>query len=276
MEDSNLCTAISSMVSTPLTASPPAPRPSWLLLGTEPLRATSEYLSHRMQRALRRPPRQGDGHPVIVFPGLASDGNPVAPLVDHCKARRYQAMDWGRGFNTGPGRDVDAWLRELASDIRMRVENSMQPGSSAVAPTLIGWSLGGIYARELAKLPGMKVRQVITIGTPFNGNPAQTHAGWLYRLLNGNSPDLSLALRKRLKRPPPVPTTSIYSRSDGVVAWQACSHDEQGARVQDIEVQSSHLGMGWNPAVLRLVSNRLAQPSQGWRRYRSDAAAQPR
>jgi len=244
-----------------------------MLLGTEPWRAATEYVSHRMQR---RPPHQGDGHPVIVFPGLASDGNPVAPLVDHCKALGYQAMDWGRGFNTGPGRDVDAWLHELAHDLRLRVESEMQPGSTAVAPTLIGWSLGGIYARELAKLPGMKVRQVITIGTPFNGNPTQTHAGWLYRLLNGNSPDLPPAMRQRLKRPPPVPTTSIYSRSDGVVAWQACSHDVESARVQDIEVESSHLGMGWNPAVLSLVGNRLAQPARGWTRYRNEASPQPR
>jgi len=130
--------------------------------------------------------------------------------------------------------------------------------------------MGGIYARELAKLPGLKVRQVITIGTPFNGHAGQTHAGWLYQLLNGNSPALPSALQRRLKHPPQVPTTSIYSRRDGVVAWQACRHDEQGARVQDIEVTGSHLGMGWNPAVLRVVGDRLAQPPRGWQRYRPD------
>lgn len=127
-------------------------------------------------------------------------------------------------------------------------------------PTLIGWSLGGLHARELAKLPGMPVRQVITIGTPFNGSPDNTHVGWLYRLLNGQRARRAPALRQRLRTPPPVPTTSIYSRSDGVVAWQACRHPEPTtAQVQDIEVEGSHMGMGWNPRVLRIVADRLGQ-----------------
>ena len=87
------------------------------------------------------------------------------------------------------------------------------PGVQGEAPTLIGWSLGGLYARELAKLPGAKVRQVITIGTPFNGSPQQTHAGWLYRVLNGAQADLEPALLERLSAPPSVPTTSIYSHA---------------------------------------------------------------
>ncbi len=245
-------------------------RPSWLLLGSEPLRAATEYLTHRLQRWQIKPPLQGDGHPVIVFPGLATDGVPVTPLVDHCRALGYTAMDWGRGFNTGPGADLDAWLQGLAEELRCTLRASGD-STKAPAPTLIGWSLGGLYARELAKLPGFDVRQVITIGTPFNGSPGQTHAGWLYKRLNGSPADLSHALQQRLKRPPPVPTTSIYSRTDGIVAWQACRHDMQSARVQDIEVKGSHLGMGWNPSVLRLVADRLVQPEREWQRHGSTA-----
>jgi len=247
---------------------PIASRPSWVLLGTEPWRAAGEYVSHRMQRALNEPAGGGDGHPVIVIPGLASDGNSVAPLVAHCRAMGFVAMDWGRGFNTGPGQDIDSWLQALAAELCENLRGAVNADGKPVAPTLIGWSLGGIYAREIAKLPGMRVRQVITIGTPFNGHVEQTHAGWLYKLLNGKSPALQQAEQQRLKRPPPVPTTSIYSRSDGVVAWQACRHDEQGIRVQDVEVEGSHLGMAWNPAVLRVVADRLMQPQRGWRRYR--------
>ncbi len=196
---------------------------------------------------------------MVVFPGLATNGKSVAPLVEHCESLGYQAMDWGRGFNTGPDADIDRWLHELAADVR-RLVGAMHSGSGSVAPTLIGWSLGGIYARELAKLPGMKVRQVITIGTPFNGHATQTNAGWLYKLLNGQSPDLTPGLRQRLQRPPAVRTTSIYSRSDGVVAWQACCHDGLHDHVQDVEVQSSHLGMGWNQAVLHAVRDCLSWP----------------
>ncbi len=234
----------------------PARKPSLLLLGTEPLRAAGEYLTHRLARCFQRPGPQGDGHPVVIFPGLASDGNAVAPLRDHCRSLGYFAVDWGRGFNTGPGKDVDGWLRELGADVRALLRR--EGFGPAVKPTLVGWSLGGIYARELAKTRMLPVRQVITIGTPFNGEPRHTHAGWVYELLNGQPAELDAALQRRLAQPPAVRTTSIYSRSDGVVAWQACRHPRPSRRVQDIEVEGSHLGMGWNPAVLELVAQRLA------------------
>ena len=70
---------------------------------------------------------------------------------------------------------------------------------------------------------------------------------------------------------PPVPTTSIYSVGDGVVAWQTCCHDRPTRQVQDVEVQASHLGMGWNPRVLRVVADRLAQSPGSWRPYQTDA-----
>ena len=89
--------------------------------------------------------------------------------------------------------------------------------------SLVGWSLGGIYAREIAKKLPSSVRQVITIGTPFAGTGGdETHVGWLYRLVSGNNPTRDAQMMRRLRTTPPVPTTSIYSRSDGIVAWQAC------------------------------------------------------
>ena len=241
-----------------------APRPPLTLLGTEPWRAAVEYLSNRVMPAPAEP--VGDGHPVIIFPGLASDGHAVAPLRAHCKRLGYAAIDWGRGWNTGPSGDVDTWLDTLATDVQALVDDMDE------APTLIGWSLGGIYARELAKLAKLPVRQVITIGTPFNGTPEQTHAGWMYRLLNGEKARVSPAMRRRLATAPPVPTTSIYSVSDGVVAWQTCCHDRPTRQVQDVEVQASHLGMGWNPRVLRVVADRLAQPPGRWRPYQTGAS----
>lgn len=228
-------------------------KPNWLLLGSEPWRATSEYLWHRWQQAWRAAgPAQGDGHPVLIFPGLASDQRAVAPLQRSCQAWGFPAYDWGRGFNTGAGNNVQAWLRSLADDLTSMLREHQHDQ----APTLIGWSLGGIYARELAKEPGFKVRQVITIGTPFNARPGQTHADRLYRLLNGGA-SLTPQWRRRLRTPPPVPTTSIYSKSDGIVAWQACLHDKPYPQVDEIAVPGSHLGMGWNEAVLQVVRDKL-------------------
>lgn len=245
-------------------------RPNWLLLGCEPWRAATEYLAHRLDRAFTWPnEQQGDGHPVVIFPGLVSDGHAVAPLREYCRALGYAAFDWGRGLNTGPGRAVDPWLDALAAELR----HLLDAEHGGAAPTLIGWSLGGLYARELAKRPGFPVRQVVTIGTPFNGGAGQTHADALYKLLNGHvlAGD-TRAWQARLRQPPPVPTSSLYSKSDGVVAWQSCRHARRSARVQDLEVGGSHLGMGWNPAVLRAVARCLVQPPGAGRTPRGTPA----
>lgn len=122
----------------------------------------------------------------------------------------------------------------------------------------MGWSLGGLYARELAKRIPHRVRQVITIGTPFNAGADRSNVGWLYHRLNGSPVPVDAALALRLRTPPPVPTTSIYSRSDGVVPWRACRHTGRHRHVRDIEVGGSHIGMGWNREVLDTVGRRLA------------------
>jgi predicted alpha/beta hydrolase family esterase len=225
----------------------PSLRPSLRLLGTEPARACVDAL-----RLLRSPPvaRVGDGHAVVVFPGLATDGGALWPLRRHLKQAGFNAMDWGQGRNIGPRGELEAWLAALATSVRERAG----PGPIS----LVGWSLGGFYARELAKrMPD--IRRVITIGTPFSGSPQDTNVGWLFTLLNGRRPPVDAALRERLAEPPPVPTVSLYSRADGVVAWQACRHRGHWAQVKDVEVQASHMGMGWSPEVLGRVTKELAR-----------------
>ena len=239
-------------------------RPSLALFGIEPLRAALEFATHQVSRAEARPDA-GDGHPVIIFPGMGTDGTAVAPLRRHCQSLGYEALDWGRGFNKGPQGDIDAWLTDLKAHIAELLSGFEQ------SATFIGWSLGGIYARELSKTMGRQVRQVITMGTPFNASADHTNVGWMFHLLSGGAPTFTAALSARLRRAPPVPTTSIYSRSDGVVAWQTCRHALESHHVQDLEVSGSHVGLGWNREVLRIVGDRLAQPPEQWLRYGPDA-----
>ena len=229
---------------------PDVSRPSLGLLGTEPLRAAMEYARHRL--SARPPAPTGNGHPVILFPGLGSDGAALVPLRDYCNSLGYHAMDWQMGRNTGPEGDLEDWLDALADHTRQLISPFRKRA------TLIGWSLGGLYARELAKRMGPRVRQVITLGTPFNWTRDHTNIGWLMRLLKGEQAGISPALGARLREPPPVPTVSVYSRSDGIVAWQSCKHPRPLCDVQDIEVAGSHLGMGWNREVLQLVGDTLA------------------
>ena len=137
------------------------------------------------------------------------------------------------------------------------------------AATLIGWGLGGIYARETIKLLApQQVRQVITIGTPFNAEADHTNVGWLFHRLSGTPAVIAPELIKRLRTPPLVPTTSIHSRSGGVVAWETCCHAGSFKQVQDIEIHCSHIGMGWDPTVLQIVTDRLGQQPGNWQPYR--------
>ena len=245
-------------------SSPALPQPDW-----SDLRAPNAWLLLLEGRApweyaallaatpwLKKLPH-GDGHPVLVFPGLGANDLTTAPLRALLDSLGYMTQPWGQGFNFGPRAGVLAGCTAL---VRELAEEHGQPVS------LIGWSLGGIYAREVAKeLPDL-ARCVITLGTPFSGHPRATNAWRLYEMLSGHAPHHDEELLSHIRRAPPVPTTSIYSKTDGVVAWQ-CSLNEDAPHTENIEVSASHIGLGMNPAVLYAVADRLAQNPQAWQRF---------
>jgi pimeloyl-ACP methyl ester carboxylesterase len=203
----------------------------------------------------RLPP--GDGHPVIVFPGLAAADFTTVALRSFLRDRGYVPYPWRQGFNLGPRHGVlDACrdqVRELAQKHGQRV-------------SLVGWSLGGLYAREIAKEQPENARCVVTLGTPFAGHPRATNAWRVYELVSGQRVD-DHGLTAGLKVAPPCPTTSIYSKTDGVVAWQ-CSINDEAPHTENIEVvTASHIGMGMNPLALYALADRLAQDPARWRRF---------
>jgi pimeloyl-ACP methyl ester carboxylesterase len=204
---------------------------------------------------LRRLPA-GDGHPVIVFPGLGAADMTTVPLRNFLQHLGYSAYPWQQGFNFGPRRGVlDA--------VRAQVQRVAERHGEKVS--LIGWSLGGLYAREMAKeLPAL-ARCVITLGSPFAGHPRATNAWRFYQAVSGQDVH-DPALIEQIRGTPPVPTTSIYSRTDGVVAWQ-CSLNEESPLAENIEVHASHIGMGMNPLALYAVADRLRQDPQHWQRF---------
>jgi pimeloyl-ACP methyl ester carboxylesterase len=134
--------------------------------------------------------------------------------------------------------------------------------------SLVGWSLGGVIAREAARRDPRAVRQVITIGSPFSGNPHANHVGEAYKMLSGHDVD-SPAARRRFAigpKPLPMPSTAIYSRSDGITAWENClAHEDHQS--ENVEVRSSHLGLPINPRVFQVVADRLSQPEGIWAPY---------
>lgn len=200
---------------------------------------------------------QGDGPPVIVFPGLATNDIATALLRKALVAHGFNSYPWGQGFNCGPRQGVI----EECMNLVWRLKNT-----TGEQVSLIGWSLGGLYAREVAKLMAKEVRCVITLGSPFSGTKVAPHVRWLYEVLSKDAPQAN-TMAWQLPQPPPVPTTSIYSKSDKVVHWQS-SLNAPGERLENIEVDTSHFGLVLNSAVVHAVVDRLKQDPAKWSCYK--------
>jgi pimeloyl-ACP methyl ester carboxylesterase len=204
----------------------------------------------------------GDGHPVIVFPGLGAADLTTLTLRNFLRDRGYTPYAWQQGFNLGPRGGVLEACRELVVQVNQRHGERV---------SLIGWSLGGLYAREMAKQESARARCVVTLGTPFTGHPRATNAWRFYQLVSGQDVQ-DPALIEQVRQPPPVPTTSIYSKTDGVVAWQCSINPPEHAHTENIEVHASHLGMGLNPLALYAIADRLAQDPKRWQRFDAQGA----
>jgi pimeloyl-ACP methyl ester carboxylesterase len=205
---------------------------------------------------LRQAPK-GDGHSVIVFPGLATSDISTLPLRAFLGDRGYKSSGWDLRFNLGPRAGVIERCIE-------RVRRAHRESGRKVS--LVGWSLGGIYAREIAKLIPEAVRNVVTLSTPFTGNPRANHVWRLFELASGRSWRHRGAAFEGIREAPPLPTTSIFSRSDGIVAWQCCLQPRDDL-AESIEVTSSHIGIGMNPVAWYAVADRLAQNEDEWQPF---------
>ena len=179
---------------------------------------------------------RGDGHPVLVLPGLGGGDGSTSPIRWFLARLGYETHGWGLGTNTGPSRQLSGELVDLV--VALAAERRI---------SILGWSLGGVYASGLAAYTPHRIRQVITLGSP---------------------------LRAATTVPPNIPATSIYSRSDAIVPWRA-SQLAAGPRRENIEVRGSHLGLGHNPSVLVVVADRLALPENGWAPFRPPRWARP-
>ena len=201
---------------------------------------------------------RGDGHPVLVLPGLVASDASTRPLRSFLKNRGYAASGWRQGRNLGLRPGVQHAMTDLVKELN---------DADGRKVSLIGWSLGGLYARQLAKMMPQRVRQVITLGSPFAAGPKATNAWRVYEMASGRSADQEDArFGGSLSGTPPVPTTAIFSRTDGICAWQGCM-EKTSATSESIEVESSHCGMGHHPAVVYAVADRLAQPEGQWKPF---------
>jgi dienelactone hydrolase len=246
----------------PVDGSEPPPsgrlRPPGLGLLLAEARGIFEFnASLLLSPLLMRAPR-GDGHPVLALPGFLASDLSMAPMRRYLSELGYDAHAWRMGRNTGGISRMRAALRDRLAEIHR---------SSGRKVSIVGWSLGGVYARDLALQAPEMVRYVVTLGSPFANDVRATNATRLYEALSGEGVEDNSELRQAISGDLPVPTTSIYSRADGIVNWRTCLLRPSDT-AENIEVHlASHVGLGVNPAALWAVADRLAQGEGQFRQF---------
>ncbi|MCP5396321.1 MAG: alpha/beta fold hydrolase [Sphingomonadaceae bacterium] len=233
---------------------------------SEPMRLGWEMTSLMMTYPMLASVPRGDGHPVMVLPGFATSDQQTMLLRIFLSQWGYEVhpLDLGWNFDHHTVGENGEHVARRIADIR---------ASSGRKVSLVGWSLGGVIAREAARRDPDDIRQVISLGSPFTGNPHATNLANIYQKVTGNdfTSDKSKARYAEGSDPLPVPSTAIYSRTDGITAWRNCL-GQTDAINENVEVISSHFGFVVNPAVFYAVADRLAQTEGGWRKFVPEGA----
>ena len=216
-----------------------------------------ELGAHYSLRPLLKRLPKGDGHTVIVFPGFMTSEISTRHMRRLLTELGYDVRDWGLGrnlrFNATVEKKMQAMVAQKAEDSGGKV-------------SLIGWSLGGVFAREIARAMPENVRSVISLGSPITGARHAALARPLFELLNGKPEPETEARIDKMHIAPPVPTTAVYSKTDGIVHWHGALQQE-GDLAENIRVPASHLGMGTNPLVMHVLADRLAQKEGAWKPF---------
>jgi pimeloyl-ACP methyl ester carboxylesterase len=219
-------------------------KPKTSLLLTELFRTGSELASIPLSTYLTHTP-DGDGHPVLFLPGFIAGDYSTYITRKMLDKKGYKTYGWGQGANLGPDQ---ATMDKLCADFEQIYHDHGELVS------IVGHSLGGIYARELAKLYPDRVRRIITLGSPINDPENSTHVGELFSYLN---PDPALAVEE-ISKAPPCTATIIYTKQDGIVHWKSCVQPKPPSYIENLEVPGSHTGLIVNPSVLYIMFWRLA------------------
>jgi pimeloyl-ACP methyl ester carboxylesterase len=233
---------------------------------SEPGRAAADFGFYLAARpALQRLP-QGDGHPVLVLPGLLADDTSTRVLRKTLRRLGYRVHGWRLGRNIGPTEACVNGMRDRIDDLSDRYGRPI---------SLVGWSLGGIFARDIARRTPDSVRQVITLGSPFRiSRGSQSRATKVFDRYSHLHVEHRAFPLEADGLPLPVPATSIYSHLDGIVHWQTCL-DTPGSQCENIAVYASHLGLGHHPAAIYAVADRLAQPEGSWKPFKAPLFLRP-
>jgi pimeloyl-ACP methyl ester carboxylesterase len=221
----------------------------WRLLGESRALVELPRLAWNVRDLAAQP--RGRGEPVLVLPGFGAGDGSTSLLRAYLRLLGYRVRGWNLGLNGG---DVPSLIPRVVE------RTAAYAGETGEPVRLLGWSLGGYLAREAARERPDAVDRVVTLGTPVIGGPKYTSVGRLYASRGYDLDAIEAAVEERNRNPIRVPVTAIYSRSDGVVAWEACI-DRVGPHVEHVEVDTTHLGLGLSPDVYRIIARRFANRS---------------
>lgn len=237
-------------------------KPALSLFLAEPLRGIASHAVFPFTAPIMLGARRGDGHGVLVLPGLLGDDLSTLLMRRILKRLGYDVHGWGLGRNVGPTHKIVEGMPRKLDEIADRTGGTV---------SVIGWSLGGIFARELARRRPETVRDVITLASPFAmGDGDKSRADSAFQLHARRHVPADPVARAQLREPIDIPSTAIYSKTDGIVDWRACV-ETAGLDHENIAVRASHLGIGVSPAALWVVADRLAQAESSWEPFRPPA-----
>ena len=232
-------------------------RPPILGAIVDPIRASGEFATSVGLLPFRSRLPGGNGGPVIVYPGFMAGDRSTGPMRRVLTSLGYDVRGWGLGRNVGPTERVTQEMPEQLSSLAKASDRKVR---------LVGWSLGGGYARHLAARRPDLVESVVTLGTPVrSGVTEASNASALFRLLAPvHTPGHPLLDEGT---PLDVPVTAIHTRSDGIVHWETCII-VRSANAENLRVAGSHTGLGFNPAAVYVIADRLAQADGTWGPFR--------
>lgn len=222
-------------------------KPSKLLYFTETLRSFIETIKGFILLWFTKRTNEGKGRVVMVIPGLLTSDFWTIVLRSFLKKKGFIVYGWELGTNLGNLEKLPL-LAEKIKTISQRHNQKV---------ILIGWSMGGLFSRTVCHQIPDHIAHVITTGSPFADIHAPNNAKWVYELLNDEE-DVDQKLISTLHLPTPMPSTALYSKKDGIIPWEACMDKVVDSQHKNVEVSSSHFGMGANPSVLNAVLQTLS------------------
>ncbi|MEO6606777.1 MAG: alpha/beta fold hydrolase [Aeromicrobium sp.] len=218
-----------------------------------------EYASSRVVDLITPSRTTGEGRPVLAIPGFSANDKMTGRLRGHLNHHGFKAHGWGQGSNIGLTDELIDGLEARFTDLVKRYDEPI---------SVVGWSFGGVLARHLAHTYPDDVRQIVCLGSPWRADGERTRATAMFeksRKKHGIS-DRARPMIDLLRGNVPVPTTAVWSKSDGIVPWRGCRVDDATlpAIAENVEIVSSHVGMVASPVALAVVVDRLSQPLDNW------------